>query len=255
MWVDAHCHMELSTVDAQLIDAQASGVGLIVNMGTDGTDWASYRELAQRYRCCKYGIGLHPGAIPENWRAHVDAMATYLKSACPPAVIGEIGLDFSPTTDDVAKASQKEVFARQLAVAVKYDLPVSVHARGAQIECLEMLLQSKIKPNKVIFHCFAGGVEEAEALVHYGAYVGFSGIVTFKNATSVREAIKVVPHNRILIETDAPWLSPHPYRGQPNTPARVAIVGECCAHTLDMPVEAFKRLQWENATHVFGSIA
>jgi len=242
-WTDTHSHIQEtylddpSGVEAVLDRAMASGVGRIVCVGTG--EEASREAVALAARVASSGsktrvwstVGLHPHEASSG----VGPVAKLLAEVAPRSTgrppgsvvaVGECGLDYF--YEHSPRAAQRDAFAEQIVLAKEYDLALVVHSRGAWDETIEILTSNGV-PERTVIHCFTGGVEEAGRCLALGAYLSFSGIVTFKNASDVRDAAKLCPSDRLLVETDSPFLAPAPYRGKPNEPAYVAIVGTAMA--------------------------
>jgi TatD DNase family protein len=166
--------------------------------------------------------------------------------------IGECGLDFY--YDHSARDVQRDVFARHIELANRARLPLVIHTRNAWDDTFDVL-DAEGMPERTIFHCFTGSANEARACVERGAYLSFSGIVTFGNAEDIREAARWCPRDRIVIETDAPWLAPVPHRGRKNEPAHVAVIGEFLAAQRGESVDEFAALTCANAAAAFPGIA
>jgi TatD DNase family protein len=163
--------------------------------------------------------------------------------------VGECGLDYHYNHSPVDV--QRDVFARQIGLAHTHDLALVIHTREAWDDTFAVLAEHGV-PRRTVFHCFTGGVEEAQRAVALGAYLSFSGIVTFPNASDVRAAASTCPLDRLLVETDAPFLTPVPHRGTPNQPAFVTLVGAAVAAVKDLPPEQIAAVTWANAEILFG---
>ncbi len=239
--IDTHTHLESflrrGELPAVLQRAQAAGVGAMIAVGTDTDDWSLYRDLAgaQPGRVY-YTAGLHPCSVETDWE-HVLAQLEIFFAAdrALPVALGECGLDrFHLPKDDVRKAEevfawQCAAFAVQLSLAKRLGCPVVVHSRGAFRECVEMIDASGVDWSRVVFHCFTEGEAEMEELVRRGGYGSFTGIATYRSAGTVRAAAKAQGLDRLMLETDAPYLTPEPHRGKPNEPAFVRHTAEYLA--------------------------
>jgi TatD DNase family protein len=212
--IDSHCHLTDPRLFEQLDDvlsrARAAGVARVVTIGTDPDDAAAAIGVCERYpqqvRCA---IGIHPN---ESGNFDVDAVKRIGELASHPSVvaIGEMGLDYF--WKKVEPARQRRVFEAQLTLATEIAKPVVIHSREAIEQTLEVL--RNYPSLRCVFHCFTGSIAEASAIVLAGHYVGFTGPITFKKNDILREAVRQVPDDRILIETDGPYLSPEPLRGK-----------------------------------------
>jgi TatD DNase family protein len=244
-WIDDHCHLPegVEAADLLVAEAAAAGVERLLTVGTDRAHSERAIAQAERYSAVWATAGVHPhdasGGLDgiEDLLAHPRVVA-----------VGEAGLDFH--YDHSPRAVQAEVFAAQIALAVAHDLPLVVHTRSAWEETFDVLAAGPLPP-AVVFHCFTGGRDEARRCLELGGYLSFSGIVTFANADDVRDAARVCPLDRLLVETDAPYLSPVPYRGRRNVPARVAVVGEAVAAVKGVPVVEVAEASWAVAHAVY----
>jgi TatD DNase family protein len=253
-WTDSHCHLQdESDSDELFARARAGGVGRLVLVGTDPVSSARAIELARRIGDGAYAtIGVHPHEATIGTAEIHDLLEQTLGAGSVGAHgvvgVGECGLDYY--YEHSPRATQQVVFAEQIALAKQFDLALVIHTRDAWNDTFE-ILRAEGTPERTVIHCFSGGVEEARACLDLGCYISFSGIVTFKNAGALRDAARLVPADRILVETDAPFLAPVPHRGQRNEPAWVAVVGEAVAAVRDTPVATFAALTSENTARVF----
>jgi TatD DNase family protein len=240
--IDSHCHLAGEEFDADLTDviarAQAAGVdrAMIVLAAGD----AAERHRAGRVRDLWPGVRFVAGVHPHQAGAHagaIDQLTADVGAAVDDAgasAIGEIGLDYH--YDFAPRDVQQRVFAAQVDLACRRALPIVIHTREATDDTFGILREAG-EGVRGVFHCFTGDVAMARAAVDIGFYVSFAGILTFQNADSLREAAAIVPPDRLLAETDAPYLAPRPHRGKRNEPAYVALVYEALAaiHTLPAP--------------------
>ena len=260
--VDTHTHLErfhrngvLSNI---LETAAAVGVDRMVAVGTDLNDWDLYAEMAEEHSGrIDYTVGIHPCSVESDWEDAAKQIEAYWARINRPVALGEIGLDrfHLPKDTDVAKGifeQQQAAFACQLQLAKGLDVPVVIHSRGAFDECVEMIDASGMDWNRVIFHCFSEGPGEMKQLLARGGYGSFTGVITFKNAESVREAAKLQGLDRLMIETDAPYLSPMPYRGKPNEPAYLRYTADFCADLFGVDGDTFAAKTTENAHAFYG---
>lgn len=219
------------------------GVGGVLSCGCDYESSLAALRLAAEYDYIYAGVGIHPGNIDSGTTvSQIEELAKREKCVC----IGEIGLDYYWTQDN--KEEQKEIFAFQLELANKLDLPVSVHDRDAHADTLEIL--KKYKPKGVI-HSFSGSVEMAEEILKLGTYIGVGGVITFKNARKLPEVVKMVPEDRLLLETDAPYLAPVPYRSKTNHSAMLYLVAKKIAEIRETTTEHILKITLENAKRLF----
>lgn len=240
-WTDSHCHLQLG--DTTVAEARAAGVERLVCIGTDAEQSTAAIDLAGAHDNVWATVGLHPHDAKHGVDTIVD-----LLSAPKVVAVGECGLDYH--YDHSPRDVQRDAFAAQLALAAARSLPVVIHTREAWDDTFA-ILSSTDGPDRVVFHCFTGGPDEARRALDAGAWLSFSGIVTFKNAGDVRAAAALCPLDRLLIETDAPFLAPEPHRGQTNRPALLPFVGAGVAAAKGVDVAAVEAASWENAARVF----
>lgn len=246
MWTDSHCHLDWDGVGAPAIEAaRAEGVTRMVTVGTDAATSEAAIETARANQGVWATIGLHP----HDARNGVASIAGLLEKPDPLVVaVGECGLDYY--YDHSPREAQREAFAEQIVLASSLGLPLVVHTRDAWDDTFQ-ILQSVGVPDRWVMHCFTGGPNEARRGLDLGATLSFSGIVTFKNAADVREAAALCPLDRLLVETDSPFLAPVPHRGQTNRPALVPVVGAAVAAVRDVSTEVIEQATWDNAARLF----
>jgi TatD DNase family protein len=229
-WFDSHCHVydeRLGPPDATIAEARAAGVTTMIVVGCDRATSIAARQLADVADDVHATVGLHPHEARHGVDTIVDLVG-------PDTVaIGECGLDYY--YDHSPRDAQREAFAAQITLAVDTGLTLVVHTRDAWDDTFDVLDDAGV-PSRVVFHCFTGGPDEARQALDRGAFLSFSGIVTFKGAAEVREAALLCPADRLLIETDSPYLAPVPHRGKLNRPAWVPAVGACLAELRGVPV-------------------
>ncbi|HUC04798.1 MAG TPA: TatD family hydrolase [Acidimicrobiales bacterium] len=253
-WFDSHCHVQEEFLRAEgaepgsgvaevLARAGAAGVDGIVCVGTGPATSAQAVEVAHRAAASGgprawASIGLHPHEASEGTGA-VEAMLAERVAAGDGAVVavGECGLDYF--YEHSPRAAQREAFAAQIALAHRYGLTLIIHARDAWDDLFDVLDAERI-PERTILHCFTGGPDEVTRCLRAGMYISFSGIITFKSASQVRAAAALCPFDRLLIETDSPFLAPVPHRGRSNEPALLSHVGAAVADAKDCTVEEIR---------------
>jgi TatD DNase family protein len=253
MFIDSHAHIDGDDFDTdrkEVIErAHAIGVSTILNVGTgDPHSGALERavELGKAHESIYTAIGTHP----HDARHYDDAAEAKIKNLTNNDHViawGEIGLDFH--YDNSPRDVQLDVFERQLLAARECDLPVVIHTREAEAETIDILQSTECRG---VFHCFSGSMELAQKAIELGFMISFSGIVTFKKADELREVAKQVPLDRLLIETDCPYLTPIPYRGKRNEPAYVVEVARCLARLHGVELEEIGRITSENFVRFFG---
>jgi TatD DNase family protein len=254
-WTDTHCHLEddryPESTDEVLEAARARGVNRFVTVGCDVASSRICLDIASRHDDVWATIGLHPHEAVHGIETLDDLLHETLaddNSRSCLVALGEAGLDYY--YDHSPRDVQRDVFAQQIALAHRHSLPLVIHTRDAWSDTWDVLTAEGV-PERTIFHCFTGGVEEATKCLDLGAFLSFSGIVTFKNATDVAAAASMCPDDRLLVETDSPYLAPVPHRGRPNRPAFVVDVGEHVARLRNVTPETLAELTTSNASRAF----
>lgn len=248
-YVDTHCHLyDTRGVPAAevIAAARAAGVTTMINVGCDAATTAAAIEVAREHDGIHATAGLHP----HEARHGVDTILPFLDDPTVIA-IGECGLDYY--YDHSPRDAQRTAFAAQIQLAHERNLPLVIHTRDAWADTFDVLRAEGV-PERTVFHCFSGGAEEAAACVALGAFLSFSGIVTFKAATDVQEAARLCPADRLLAETDSPYLAPVPHRGRPNQPAFVTHVVQFLADLRDRPLAEVRDTIASNACLAFPAL-
>lgn len=252
MFFDTHAHYDDERFDEDravlLSSMKEAGVGRIVNPGCTVETSRMAVDFSQQYDFMYAAVGIHPencaGAGEAEFEA-IEALAAEEKVVA----IGEIGLDYY-WEENPPRQFQREVFARQLALAEKLDLPVIVHDREAHGDSLDMV---RAFPNvRGVFHCYSGSVEDARVLLDRGWYLGFDGPITYKNARKAPEVVQYMPMDRLLLETDSPYLAPVPFRGKRNDSRYLSYVAEKIAQLRGVTAAAVEQATWDNANRFFG---
>ena len=247
-WFDSHCHIQDEEDRASILDrARAAGVGRVVCVGTDAR--SSNRALALAGECegVWATVGLHPHDAGQGWEP-VRELITAHAGTPDMVAIGECGLDYH--YDHSPRARQRQVFAEQVALAGALAAALVIHTREAWADTFDILREVGT-PRRTVFHCFTGGPPEAERALGLGAYLSFSGIVTFKGAAEVRAAAALCPLDRLLVETDSPYLAPAPHRGSRNEPAFLPAVGAGVAAAKGVSPEELMNASSASAGEVF----
>ena len=247
---DSHAHYDnrrFQEDQAALLSSMAEcGIGRIMNVGCDLTSSLQSIRLAEQYEFIYASVGSHPDDADK-----VDAglVEMYRNLASHPKVlaIGEIGLDYY--YEDVPRTKQQEAFRLQMELARELDMPVIIHQRDAYEDTLKIVDQ--FPSVKGVFHCFSGSLEYAKEVVKRGWCVGFTGVITFKNARKAVEVAQWVPLDRLLIETDCPYMAPEPFRGRRCDSTMVSKMAEKIAQLRGLPVEQIAKITRENAMRVF----
>jgi len=253
--VDTHCHLDFDDlaedIDGVLDRAAAAGVGRIVVPALDLTNIPAVLAMAERYEAVFAAIGIHPNSAvgwQDAWLDELRAAARHEKVVA----IGEIGLDYY--WDKAPAETQQRALTLQLELAAELGLPVIIHNRDASPDVLRLLAASPLagRARPGVLHSFAADWATAEKALSLGFYLGFTGPLTYKKADELRAIAARAPLDRILIETDAPFLAPHPYRGRRNEPAWVRYVAEKLAEVRGLPLEAIAHATTANAMRLFG---
>lgn len=254
MLVDSHCHLDrldLDAFDGQLDKAlgaaRENGVKEFLCVAIDTQTQADVIKIAESNADVFASVGVHP-LYTEGQTADIDYLCEQAKH--PKVIaIGETGLDFYYAKDSAAQ--QLALFKTHVDAAVTSKLPLIIHSRDARTQTLEILRQHQANKVGGVFHCFTESLEMAEQAIDLGFYISFSGIVTFKNAEKLREVARQLPTERILVETDSPYLTPVPHRGRPNSPRYVAEVARCLASIRGVDYEDFCLQTTENYKRLF----
>ena len=249
-WFDSHCHVHDARIDADaaLDEARGAGVTRFVDVGCDEPTSRAAIALAAAHGDVWATVGLHPHDATQgsSWIPILLADA----HAARVVAVGECGLDYH--YDHSPREVQRAEFAVQIRLAFAYDLPLVIHTRAAWDDTFAILADEGT-PRATIFHCFSGGPAEAERClaIHDEVHLSFSGIVSFKTAIDLREAAVLTPLDRLLVETDTPYLAPMPFRGKPNRPAWVPFVGEAVAAARGMSAAEVAEATFANTTRAF----
>ena len=250
MYFDSHAHLDDRAFDAdrgKIFDELADhGVGRILNIGCDLSSSLRSISLAHKYPFVWAAVGSHP----DDAASINDELLAMYRQLCTDErvkAIGEIGLDYH--YEDPPREVQLPAFRRQLELAAELNLPVVVHERDAHADGMELIRQFPRVTG--VFHCYSGSLEQAKELVRRGWYIGFTGVVTFKNARKAVEVAQWMPLDRILIETDCPYMSPEPYRGRRNDSRRVPLVAQKIAELRGVDPELVEQATTDNANRLF----
>ncbi len=257
--VDSHCHLDstqtysgLDPADAIRLAAEV-GVTRIVQIGCDpdGCRWAV--AAAERWSSVIAGVAIHPNDAARMAANLTSALELVEGLAQHPRVraVGETGLDYYRTRDAAAQAIQRDAFAAHIAMAKAYDKTLVIHDRDAHDDILKVI-DSEGPPSRIVMHCFSGDDYFAKACLDRGAYLSFAGTITFKNNDHLRDALIIAPRDRILVETDAPYLTPMPLRGRPNASYLIPHTARFLAATLKIDVDQMCQALNDNADAAFG---
>ncbi len=250
MWFDSHCHLHLceSGTPAQLVAAAAAaGVEAMITIGTDVPSSRRAVELAADPRVFA-AVGVHPNSAGE-WNADARSALGELLSSDRVVAVGETGLDFY--RDHAAPEVQRPAFEAHIELAKRHEMALVIHTR-ASVDAAMDALDAAGAPDRFVFHCWSGDRQQLERALQMGATISFAGNVSFKNAQNLRDAAVAVPDDKLLVETDSPYLAPVPHRGEANEPSHVALVGEAVAIARGQDVGTLARLTTANARRFFG---
>lgn len=250
--IETHCHLDYlkaKALDEILEDSYGVGVDKIITIAVEPDNFDTVMELATKYDPIYFSQGIHPH---DAKLATLQAMEI-IKTRCsePKMVaVGEIGLDFH--YNNSPKETQINVFKEQLEIAIDQEKPVIIHSRDADEQMMDILATYAPKMNKKgVIHSFTSGLELAETALDLGFYLGFNGIITFKNAQNVRDVVKICPLERLLLETDSPFLTPVPHRGKENSPANLPYICDKIAEIKDVPSREVASTCYKNSMNLF----
>ena len=250
--IDTHCHLTYEPLAKDLAGvlkrAADAGVRNLITIGTTVDDSRKALAVAEEHANVACAVGVHPGHAHEA-AADVATPLADLVGAQKVVAVGECGLDYFHSVEHVDR--QRAVLIEQLRLAQKHELPVVIHSREAVADTL--LILGGFPELRCVFHCFTGTMDEAERILDRGYYLGFTGPVTYKNSDELREVVKIVPADKLLVETDAPYLSPEPVRGKrPCEPAYVMHTAAKVAEVRGVSIEDVDRLTTANCRTLFG---
>ncbi len=258
MLVDSHCHLDFPELNARLRDvldaAEAAGVERMVTISTHVAKFESYKAIAEADKRVFFSVGTHPHNAAAEPDIAVETLVQLATSHPRCIAIGEAGLDYH--YDKSPRDVQQRVFTNHITAARETGLPLVIHARQADQDMIDILSAEMEKGAfKAVLHCFSSGAELARVGIELGLYLSFSGIATFRNSQEIRDIAATIPVERILVETDAPYLAPMPHRGKPNEPAYTAFTARVIAETVGMGYEAFCAQTTDNFYNLFSKAA
>ena len=254
MIFDTHCHLNdeklLPNVEEVIKSAKESGITRILVVGWDKNSSLTAIKLAEQYEGVYAAIGFHPENIFDVQDGDYEEVMKYVDH--PKVVaIGEIGLDYYWHKDPLERELQKEWFIKQIDFANEHHKPISIHARDASQDCINLLKEHRPLYGGVM-HCYSGSVEQLKEVLDLGLYIGLDGPVTFKNAKTPKEVAETVPLDRLVVETDAPYLSPHPLRGTVNEPKNIVWMVDEIANLRNMSKKHLLEVLYDNSNKLFG---
>lgn len=240
--IDSHCHLNYEglyeRLDEVLANANAAQVKILQTISTKRSDIPIIKSISDRYEHIYYSVGIHPLHVHEEPLVSVEELITLASNDKKISGFGETGLDYYKAFDQESIQMQRDSFRNHIAAAQIAKLPLIIHTRDAENDTYE-ILQDMMREKEFtgVLHCFTGSLDLAMQAIDLGLYISASGIITFKNADSIRDIFKQLPIDRILIETDSPYLAPVPYRGKTNEPAYVIEVAKRLAEIKNIPLE------------------
>lgn len=250
--VDSHCHLQdkafKDDLDAIIHESEAAGVHAFLVPGTSIKDSMAALDLADKYENVYAAIGIHPhdsGKAAPDWREMLKELSSHRKAVA----IGEIGLDYH--YDFSPRETQKDIFRAQIETALEQNLPMVIHTRKSMEDTLRILDETGGWKAGGVFHCFPGSASEAELILSNGFHLSFTGVVTFKNSQTTKEIVKTIPIERLLLETDSPYMAPEPFRGNRCTPALLIHTAGMIAEIKGYPIEKVCEVTSNNFNSLF----
>ena len=251
MLFDTHAHIDDRAFNQDreelLASLPAQGVGLVMNPGCSLESSRNAIKIAKEYDFVYAAVGSHPDAADEVNEQVIEEYRKLCKLEKVKA-IGEIGIDYH--YEDIPRELQLKAFRMQMELAREVKLPVIVHEREAHEDGMKVV--EEFPEVTGVFHCYSGSLEMAKVLVNKGWYIGFTGVLTFKNARKALEVAAGIPHDRLVIETDCPYMAPEPFRGKRNHPGYIYRMAEKLAELWNMPVEEVQAITTENGKRLYG---
>ena len=248
--IDTHSHIDFDDYQENfngfLASLQENEIEKVIIPGVEPATFDRILNLCKENEMLYCALGVHPSEF-QTYTNETEKEIIELSKNNKVIAIGEIGLDYHYGAD--TKEEQKEILHKQLKLAQELQLPVLIHDREAHEDCLNIVKQYNLKD--VVFHCFSGDIEFAKKCVKNGYYIAIGGVVTFKNAKALKEVAKEIPLEKILLETDAPYLAPTPFRGKLNTPAYLKYIAQEIANLKEITIEEVKQVTTQNAKRIF----
>jgi TatD DNase family protein len=251
MLFDTHAHLDDRAFNEDretlLQELPQQGLSLVMNPGCSLRSSENADALSKQYDYIYAAVGSHPDAADEVNEAVLEQYRQLVRNNPKIKAIGEIGLDYH--YEDIPRELQKAAFRAQMKLAEELQLPVIVHEREAHADAMEIL--DEFPTVTGVFHCYSGSAEMAKELVRRGWYIGFTGVLTFKNAKKAVEVAKTLPHDRLVLETDCPYMAPEPFRGKRNHPGYLYRMAEKLAELWELPVEEVQTITLENGKRLY----
>ena len=257
MIIDSHCHLTYepmsNSLDETILRANQDGVKFLLTISTEDKSYKNILSIIKNYDCVYGSYGIHPHEAKNHKHIKSKNIIDKINISKKIIGIGETGLDFYYNYSE--KAEQINCFLEHIDAAQKTQLPLIVHTRTAEEETLKILKDSKNNNDfKILIHCFTGTKQFAFKLLDLGAYISASGVVTFKKSQELAEIFKEIPNNRILVETDSPYLSPVPLRGRPNEPSYITHTVKFLSDLKKISYESFSECTTQNFFNLFGKL-
>ena len=258
MIVDSHCHLTyepiFSSLDETIKKANLDGIKNLLTISTEDKSFENILKILDKYKCVYGSYGIHPHEAKNHKNINFNDIEKNIKKNNKIIGIGESGLDFY--YNHSAKKDQIDSFLEHINASKKTNLPIIVHTRSAENETFEILNKAVKKENlKILIHCFTGSKEFAFKLLDIGAYISASGVVTFKKSIELANTFKEIPNDRILIETDSPYLAPEPLRGKSNEPSYIIHTLKFLANLKNIDSDALSKITSNNFFKLFGKLA
>ena len=248
MFTDTHCHLsteDYEDIDKVVANAKENKIDRLIICGCDKNGIKEAVDIASKYENIYLEVGYHPSEANITTEEDINELTEIIKTNPKVVAVGEIGLDYHWDKDN--KDKQKELFKRQIEIAKEMNLPVVIHSRDAFQDTYDILKETNAKGD---IHCFSGNLDNAKMYINLGFVLGIGGVLTFKN-TNLKETIKELDLNNIILETDSPYLSPEPFRGQKNEPKNVYYVAEEISRLKNISLEEVSKITEENIKRVF----
>jgi len=249
-FIDTHCHLDIleSTPEETIIEAKQAGVQRMVTIAVDKPSLDFVSSTVQEFPAVYGSVGFHPHGASKLTKSLLQKIRQLAEEQHKLIAIGEIGLDYHYMNSPAE--IQQQAFRKQLQLAVELNLPVILHSREAETDTLNIMQEFPV-PSHGVAHSFTSSIEMARTLVEMGWYLGINGIVTFKNAEDLRKVVRWLPLDRLLLETDSPFLAPTPFRGKPNKPAHIPAIATFIAELREISLEELAQQTTANAQRLF----
>lgn len=253
MIFDTHIHLNdeklMENLDEEISEAIKAGVSKFLCVGYDVESSKKAVQIANKYDCVFAAVGIIPTEHKQYGLNTIGEIKKIALSSKKVKAIGEIGLDYYWEKDEYTKLVQKEMFLKQIDLANKLNLPISIHARDSLSDVLEILKKHPVKQGGIM-HCYSGSIELAREFIKLGFKIAFGGVLTFKNSKKTKEVFENIDLDNIVFETDAPYLSPEPYRGKINLPKYIVNIVKFAANTYSFDLERLENITFQNSLNI-----